>query len=55
MRAQNTQRLYRRKGKPGLIEIMQSETIVLNICNDGGNINNRGSYGWVMATAGSII
>jgi hypothetical protein len=44
-----------RKGKLGLLEILQSETRVLNICSDGGHINNRGSYGWVIATAGSII
>jgi hypothetical protein len=43
------------KDKPDLMDILQSETKVLNICSDGGHINNRGSYGWVMATAGTVI
>jgi hypothetical protein len=27
----------------------------LNICSDGGHIDNRGSYGWVMTVAGTVI
>jgi hypothetical protein len=44
-----------RRDKQGLLEILQSETRVLNICSDGGHIDNRGSYGWVIASAGSVI
>jgi hypothetical protein len=44
-----------RKDKPDLMDILQSETKVLNICSDGDHINNCGSYGWVMASAGSVI
>jgi hypothetical protein len=44
-----------RKDKPDLMDILLSETKVLNICSDGGHINNRGSYGWVMAAAGTVI
>jgi hypothetical protein len=44
-----------RKDKPDLMDILLSETKVLNICSSGGHINNRGSYGWVMAAAGTVI
>jgi hypothetical protein len=44
-----------RPGKPNLAEILQSENRVINVCSDGGHCNNRGSYGWVMAVAGTVI